>query len=145
MWYGKIDGDFSGLENFADKTFATVGYKGRSPGGHFQVAGDVDYIMAEGVNLAERRFDDGHVVSAPIGSYKPNPFGLHDMHGNVAEWTRTTYNRYPYRDHDAEKGEKVVRGGSYLDRPERCRSSIRCSYPPWQRVHNVGFRVVLEE
>ena len=42
-------------------------------------------------------------------------------------------------------GRKVVRGGSYYDRPKRCRSSFRLSYPAWQRVHNVGFRVVCDD
>ena len=42
-------------------------------------------------------------------------------------------------------GEKVVRGGSFLDRPDRCRASARYSYPAWQKVHNVGFRIVVNE
>ena len=42
-------------------------------------------------------------------------------------------------------GRKVVRGGSFFDRPQRCRSAFRLAYPPWQRVFNVGFRVVCED
>jgi formylglycine-generating enzyme required for sulfatase activity len=65
----------------------------------------------------------------------------------VAEWTLSTYREYPYRDDDGRnslvgEGRKVVRGGSYHDRPKRCRSAFRLSYPPYQRVFNVGFRVV---
>jgi formylglycine-generating enzyme required for sulfatase activity len=37
-----------------------------------------------------------------------------------------------------------VRGGSRYDRPKRSRSFYRLSYPPWQRVYNVGMRVVTE-
>ena len=71
------------------------------------------------------------------------------MHGTVSECTRTTYKPYPYntndgRDDPAESGKKVVRGGSWCDRPKRCRSAFRLSYPIWQRVHNVGFRVICQ-
>ena len=69
------------------------------------------------------------------------------MHGNVSEWTLSTYKPYPYasdgRDTRQPAGRKVVRGGSFYDRPERARSSFRLSYPPWQCVFNVGFRVVM--
>jgi formylglycine-generating enzyme required for sulfatase activity len=71
------------------------------------------------------------------------------MHGNAAEWTRTTYRPYPYRNGDGRdrsdrEGRKVVRGGSWRDEPNRATSSFRLSYWPWQRVYNVGFRVVCE-
>jgi len=88
-------------------------------------------------------------VTANVGSYKPNAWGLHDMHGNVWEWTRSTYRPYLYRPNDSRNdigntGRKVVRGGSWHDRPKRCRSAFRLSYPAWQKVYNVGFRVVVE-
>jgi formylglycine-generating enzyme required for sulfatase activity len=99
--------------------------------------------------LCDIRFDDGAVATANVGSYRPNDWGLYDMHGNACEWTRTTYKPYPYetddgRDYPDNAGRKVVRGGSWHDRPKRCRSAFRLSYPTWQRVHNVGFRVVCE-
>ena len=82
-----------------------------------------------------------------MGSYQPNAFGLYDMHGNVSEWTLSDYRPYPY---DAEDGrnagdvaaDKVVRGGSWRDRPYRARSGFRLPYASWQKVFNVGFRVV---
>ena len=55
------------------------------------------------------------------------------MHGNAAEWTLTD---------DADG--KVVRGGSFHDRPERATSAARLSYPSWRKVFNVGFRVICE-
>ena len=56
---------------------------------------------------------------------------------------------FPYTDHDGRNdlitdGDKVVRGGSWYDRPKRCTSSFRLSYPAWRKVYNVGFRVVIE-
>ena len=69
------------------------------------------------------------------------------MHGNVAEWTQTRYMPYPYRLTDGREdataeGRRVVRGGSWRDRPRRCTSSFRLAYRRYQPVYNVGFRVV---
>ena len=88
--------------------------------------------------------DDGHMVTAPVGSYYPNACGLHDMHGNVAEWTRSGYDSYADGTPIGQQGRMVVRGGSWYDRPHRCRSGFRWGYPAWQRVYNVGFRVISE-
>jgi formylglycine-generating enzyme required for sulfatase activity len=57
---------------------------------------------------------------------------------------------YPYRDEDgrndpAAPGQRVARGGSWYDRPKRCRSAFRLPFQPYQRVFNVGFRVVVQE
>lgn len=88
--------------------------------------------------------DDRHMVSAPVGSYLANAWGLHDMHGNVAEWTRSEYRSYADRSPLGEPGRLVVRGGSWSDRPHRCTSAFRWGYQPWQAVYNVGIRVVAE-
>jgi len=92
----------------------------------------------------------------------PTPID-HDMHGNVAEWTRTTYKPYPYdatdgRDAAPERGRlaprtkdagartgpllKAVRGGSWNDTFRFSRSASRWRYPAHTPVYNVGFRVV---
>jgi formylglycine-generating enzyme required for sulfatase activity len=93
--------------------------------------------------------NDGAVITDYVGRYSHNAWGLHDLHGNASEWTLTTYQPYPYaadgRDSGRSEGRKVVRGGSFYDRPERARSAFRLDYPPWQRVFNVGFRVVVSE
>ncbi|MBL7133455.1 MAG: SUMF1/EgtB/PvdO family nonheme iron enzyme, partial [Phycisphaerae bacterium] len=85
-----------------------------------------------------------------VGKYKPNAWGLHDMHGNVAEWTRSLYLPYPYADGPGRngltgKGKRVVRGGSWYDRPKRCTSSYRYGYRDYQKVYNVGFRVIMAD
>ena len=86
---------------------------------------------------------------AEIGHYAGNAWGLKDMHGNVAEWTRSTYRPYPYDPawedtDDPTLAKKTVRGGSWYDRPKHARSAFRQAYPSWQRVHNVGFRIIVE-
>ncbi len=135
LWYGAIDDDFSRCANLSDATHYTVDYP------HVPNA-------LPPWRPAETRFDDGWRVSARVGSFAPNPWGLFDMHGNVAEWTRSTYRPYPVtRDHGANDpaARKTVRGGSWLDRPRRARSAFRLHYEPSQAVHDVGFRVVCEE
>jgi formylglycine-generating enzyme required for sulfatase activity len=102
-----------------------------------------------------------------VGTKKPNPLGLYDMHGNVAEWTLDQYipTAYIKRSKSVinplEEGEKiypkVVRGGSWMDNPNRLRSAARRpSSKKWKRrdpqipkskwwhtdAPFVGFRVV---
>jgi formylglycine-generating enzyme required for sulfatase activity len=90
--------------------------------------------------------EDKQAVSAPVGSYQPNVWGVYDMHGNVAEWTASADVPYPFRPDDprqaAADARKIVRGGSWHQRADLSRSGCRLSYQPWQRVFNVGFRVV---
>jgi formylglycine-generating enzyme required for sulfatase activity len=134
--FGGVDNDFSKFANCADATIRELAYRSWGPKTPDLVPRDA-------------RFNDGSLVSASVGSYRPNAWGLFDMHGNLAEWTRTAYSPYPYDEDDGRNasdaaGQKVVRGGSWRDRPARCRSSFRLNYAPYQRVFNVGFRVVAE-
>jgi len=139
LWYGSADADFSGSANLSDASHQAVdpfGWGGRP-------------MVIPPWRPAAAEVDDGRRVSACVGTYAANPWGLCDMHGNVAEWTRSAYRPYPYRagdgrnDPDAD-GRRVVRGGSWYDRPRRCRSAFRQAYHPSQGVYDVGFRVVCE-
>ena len=98
--------------------------------------------------LAIDPVDDHNTVSAVAGSYQPNRWSLYDMHGNVAEWTSSSYLPYPFSAadprHAVPQSRRVVRGGSWYDRADLARSGCRLSYWPWQRVFNVGFRVICE-
>jgi formylglycine-generating enzyme required for sulfatase activity len=98
----------------------------------------------------DARYNDKGLVSVDVGTYRPNAWGLCDMHGNVAEWTRSLYKPYPYTDADGRDapgttGKRVARGGSWRDRPQRSTSSFRIFYRDYQKVFNVGFRVVMED
>ncbi len=97
----------------------------------------------------ESRFDDGAFLAAPVGKYQANAWGLCDMHGNVWEWTRSSDAPYPYRDDDGRNDvtanqRRIVRGGSWYDRPKRATSDYRLSYRPYHRVFTVGMRVIVE-
>lgn len=87
----------------------------------------------------------------PVGSFPPNPFGIHDMHGNVWEWCNDYgdddyYQKSPPQDPPGpERGTgRVVRGGSWDNSGSDCRSGFRgLTRSPNYRVHTFGFRVVL--
>jgi formylglycine-generating enzyme required for sulfatase activity len=136
LFFGDLDTDFSRHANLADANLRKLAEEGWRP-------------KAPDLVPRDDRFNDGALVTTATGTYLPNAWGLHDLHGNAAEWTRTTYRPYPYRQTDGRDaisadGEKVVRGGSWRDRPKRSRSAFRLSYPPYQKVFNVGFRVIIE-
>jgi len=137
FWYGTVDGDFSRTANLSDRSHQTIET--------FDYPGRPDVIPPW--RPADTRFDDHSRVSAPVGSYQANPWGLCDMHGNVAEWTRSEYRPYPFREagKEAPGAKRVVRGGSWYDPPERCRAAFRQVYLADQPVYDVGFRVLCEE
>ena len=86
--------------------------------------------------------DDGHRVAAPVGSYPPNPLGLHDMAGNVREWCEDFY--YPNherRPRGSAAAERVMRGEAWFVTPERLRPGARGSFGPETPCDGVGFRL----
>jgi formylglycine-generating enzyme required for sulfatase activity len=92
---------------------------------------------------------DGYHLPAPIGHFPPNAFGLHDVHGNVWEWTADWYdeNYYSVSPTDDPKGpstghQRVRRGGAWHSAPLYCRVSFRNYNTPQSRYPNLGFRVV---
>jgi len=74
-------------------------------------------------------------ASVPVGTFKSNPFGLHDMLGNISEWTCSGYDKdYKGEERLCESSRGLpdiaVRGGSYADGPEFARSARRDARPP---------------
>jgi formylglycine-generating enzyme required for sulfatase activity len=142
MFYGDLHSDFSAFANLADASIAKLAVSGVDPQPIANADKFWDFVPKEA------RFNDGVLHLAECGKYKPNAWGLHDMIGNVAEWTLDNYRPYPYLAAAAANdgtavGRKVARGGSWNERPKESRASSRVDYPAWQRVYNVGFRVVV--
>lgn len=90
---------------------------------------------------------DGFAYSAPVGSFKPNAFGLYDMLGNVTEWTEDSYHdnyKNAPPDGSAWQGNtsgRVLRGGSWNSSPNLVRAARRCVNRPDERFSFVGFRI----
>ena len=86
--------------------------------------------------------------TAPVGSFPANPWGLHDMHGNVREWVLDCWNggyRGAPEDGSAwlsgDCGARVLRGGSWYLQPWNLRSAYRGRGAPGFRYDELGFRV----
>jgi formylglycine-generating enzyme required for sulfatase activity len=94
-------------------------------------------------------YDDTGIDDATaVGCFPENNYGLHDMVGNVWEWTRSVYEPYPYKADDGRErltidDGKVVRGGSWYYHRGYARCAFRGRNVPDLRSSYVGFRVVL--
>lgn len=112
-------------------------------------------------------FENSEEVYQKVGLKKPNPWGLYDMHGNVAEWVLDQYDEAGYGLVEGQSKDplaipktlnpRVVRGGGWNQFPEECRSAARgASDDDWKKqdpqnpksiwylteARHVGFRVV---
>jgi formylglycine-generating enzyme required for sulfatase activity len=92
--------------------------------------------------------DNSDAKTQPVGTKKPNAFGLYDMHGNVWQWVEDCYNEsYSGTPTDGSAvtskdcGRRASRGGSWSGDPAILRSANRNGFTAFYRVGNTGFRV----
>jgi formylglycine-generating enzyme len=95
---------------------------------------------------------DGYVFTSPVGSFKPNAFGLYDMHGNAWQWCADKFDQQFYATspvddpRGADLGHlRVLRGGSWLGGAHGARSAQRFRAGPSKRNFDTGFRVARTE
>jgi formylglycine-generating enzyme required for sulfatase activity len=154
-WVGKKAGREVRLPTEAEWEYAC---RAGSPARYF--FGDDEAELARYANVADASFrkvanlepgiqaDDGYAFTAPVGKFRPNVWGLYDMHGNVWQWCLDWYDKghyaksLPTDPQGPSNGEyRIFRGGSWCDSAFACRADYRHRGAPSCRNSCVGFRV----
>lgn len=122
---------------------------------------ELDVLACQNANIADlslkakkpyqqaHQCDDHYPNTAPVGSFKPNTFGLYDLLGNVAEWTGSFYTT-PYKGQELRNdegdvwGKRSIRGGSWSSKPSDVTVAARSFQAGAATALNLGFRVVRE-
>jgi formylglycine-generating enzyme required for sulfatase activity len=94
----------------------------------------------------EEWLDDGFCAHAPVGSFRANAFGLHDVCGNLWEFCQDAYGPYPDAPPDGSAREsgmspdRILRGGAWNGIAYFCRSAVRYREGPTCRNNHEGIR-----
>ena len=119
-----------------------------------------EYYFGATLDCGQANYGYSHFVGGPcpssgagqthvVGSYPANAWGLRDMHGNVSEWCLDKWDTLPnFPPHAVSDpyntlgGDRVMKGGGWMDFSDQCRSAHRGWSPPLATSANAGFRVV---
>jgi formylglycine-generating enzyme required for sulfatase activity len=145
----------------ADDVDEYVRWLSRKSGGQYRLPSEAEWEYAARAGTTTARFwGDGWDLAAsflntdrggtyPVGSFKPNAFGLCDMLGNVWEWVADQWHdNYQGAPNDGSawmtdrnEGRRVLRGGSWVNIPRNVRAGVRVSIDADSRNDYVGFRL----
>ena len=154
-WLGRKTGKPYRLLTEAEWEYVARAGTGRSRYWGDSLAAACDYANVAD-QAAKRRYadwaihecNDGAIYTSPVGRYRPNAYGLHDMIGNVWEWVadcwHDTYAGGPSDGQVWSGGDcskRVLRGGSWFVRPRFARAALRFRYNLGDRYGDNGFRV----
>jgi formylglycine-generating enzyme required for sulfatase activity len=124
-WTGVVPSSLAGAANVSDRYASEFG----------------------GWRAFDEDLDDGQTCSAPVGTYRANPFGFHDVHGNLAEWCRDLYGDYelPWAAGDGERrvpaeSGRALRDAGFRQLPIDARSARRMYMQPDGRNEELGLR-----
>ncbi len=158
-WLRKTTGQYVGLPTEAEWEFAcragttTRYFTGDDPGSLQGFANVQDLTLkAKRIRKTENwsyfNFHDGHVFTAPVGSFQANGWKLYDVTGNVRQWCADGMRKYTSaRVSDprgpTEKNARILRGGSWNAAPGACRCADRIQYQYAGRSADAGFRIAV--
>ncbi len=141
FWFGNDQTSYGEFENLADSSYGEIsgfGWRGRTE-------------TLPGWRPVDWEQNDNSRVASPVGSYRPNGFGLFDLQGNVSEWTSTDEleTRITKRANGeivnkTSTNQKVAYGGSWRTRAQNSKLDAYRSFPEYFKPRDVGFRVVRE-
>lgn len=104
------------------------------------------YDLQDGFyNYADRKLNDGVSMLAPVGLFKANAWGIHDVYGNVWEWCDTAYSRNRKQPAKEEKNGTVVKGGSWCSLKDYCHSAFRHSFEGRHDNNFIGLRLIIKQ
>ena len=114
------------------------------------------FAFGDGLGRDQANFKAAAVgLATKVGSYPPNAWGIHDMHGNIFEWCRDWYHArlpggadpdlYAVRGVPNRDGtySRVRRGGAWNDDAWACRSALRLRYEPERSSDHIGVRIIV--